>query len=88
MTENCKKSNGGKKFMLGALLGGAIGTIAGKFFKTNEKEIKEGVSKKVDEIKSKIGDVLKDEDGDGEPDIKEKVEEKVKEVKEKIAKKK
>lgn len=83
-----EKNKGGNKFMLGALLGGIVGTIAGKFFKTNEKEIKEGVSKKVDEIKGKIGDILKDEDGDGEPDIKETIEEKVKEVKEKVTKKK
>ena len=81
-----KNDKSGNKFMLGAVLGGVIGAIAGKFFKTNEKEIKEGVSKKVDEIKAKIGDVLKDEDGDGEPDIKEAVEEKVKEVKEKVTK--
>ena len=57
-----KSNNGGKKFILGALLGGAIGAIAGKFYKTNEKEIKEGVNKKVGEIKGKISDVLKDDE--------------------------
>ena len=86
MTE--KSKSGGKKFMLGALIGGAVGAIVSKFYKTNEKEIKEGVSKKVGELKGKLGDVLKDEDGNGQPDIKDNIEKKVKEVKEKITEKK
>ena len=86
MAEKCKKRS--NKFILGALLGGIVGTIAGKFYKTNEKEIKEGVGKKVDEIKDKVSGILKDEDGDGEPDIKENIEKKVEEVKEKVTKKK
>ena len=68
MTE--KSKNGGKKFLLGAILGGIIGGIAGKFYKTNEKEIKEGVKNKVNEVKSKIDSCKKDEE---EPAEKESI---------------
>ena len=62
-----KNNNGGKKFILGALLGGIIGGVAGKFYKTNEKEIKAGVNKKVNEVKEKIADCKKN------PKIKSKI---------------
>ena len=83
MTEKNKK--GGSKFMLGAVLGGLIGVVAGKFYKTNEKEIKEGVGKKVGEIKDKFS-CAKDDIEDEAEDIKEEIEEDIHEIKEKASK--
>ena len=80
-----KNKKGGGKFMLGAMLGGLIGVVAGKFYKTNEKEIKEGVGKKVGEIKDKFG-CAKDDIEDEVNDVKEEIEEDIKEIKEKPSK--
>lgn len=51
-----KNKGGAKKFFLGALIGGVVGTIAGKFYKTNEKEIKEEFDKKISELSDKFND--------------------------------
>ena len=88
-----KKSKSGNKFMLGAVLGGLVGLVAGKFFKTNEKEIKEGVDKKIGELKNKFNSVkddlkdnLENAIDDAEEDAEDEAEDAAEEAKEKASK--